>query len=194
MFVWWALSAAHAAEIVFLLSTPVQVQVDGVHIETLTSSNATAKDLSAGTHTIRVIDMLSKPILTQEITLAADEQVVMRYKSKVLTEQSRGKIDGAEDKPSAPSAMAGADFSVLLEHVKGASSDAARLDLIRFVVALHALSVDQTASLMNAFGTDANKIAVVEIARPKITDPDRSFVLASQVSEASRPKIQALFP
>jgi hypothetical protein len=130
MVAWWLLSAAHAAEILFMLSTPVQVQVDGVHIETLTSSNAQAKNLSAGTHTVRILDMLSKPILTQEVVVAADDQVVMRYKSKALTETSRGKLELGSSSPSgssspaptgARSPMDSDDFVLLLQHVKAGS-------------------------------------------------------------------------
>jgi hypothetical protein len=203
MVAWWLLSTADAAEILFMLATPVQVQVDGVHIETLTSSNAQAKNLAPGTHTVRILDMLSKPILTQEVVLAADDQVVLRYKSRALTETSRGKLEldgspsGGSPVTSAPagarSAMDSADFSLLLQHVKAGSSDQAKLDLIKFAGALNSFSVDQTASLMGAFSTDPHKIEVVKIAQPKLTDPERAFVLSAQVTEPSRPAVQALF-
>jgi hypothetical protein len=198
MIAWWCFSAAQGAEILFMLSTPVQVQVDGVHIETLTTSNAQAKNLNAGTHTVRILDMLSKPILTQEVVVAADDQVVMRYKSKKLTETSRGKLDLASGSPApaptgARSPMDSDDFALLLQHVKAGSSDESKLDLIKFAGALNAFSVDQTASLMGAYPTDPHKIEVVKIAQPKLTDPERAFVLAAQVSEPNRATVQALF-
>ncbi|MEQ1566464.1 MAG: DUF4476 domain-containing protein [Myxococcota bacterium] len=191
MLVWWALSA-NAGEITFLLSTPVQVQVDGIHVDTLTSNAITAKDLAAGAHTVRILDMMSKPVLSQEVTVAADESVVLRYKSKTLTEQSRGKLGDAPSSALTP--MSESAFAVLLEHVEGASSDAARLDLVRYAATLFPVSVSQTASLMGAFEADANKIAAVEILKPKLTDPSGGAALSAQVSAANRPKIEAMFP
>jgi hypothetical protein len=185
----WA-SAAWGADLVIQLSGPgVQVQVDGSYLDTL-SGTVTAHDLEAGSHTVRIVDMLSKPLVTQEVVVAADDYVVLKYKSRTLTEVNRSSSsDDGKSTTAAPTA----NFDLLLEHVKNSETVGGELDLIRFGAAMWTFSCTQTVTLMGTFDKDTDKLEVVKILKPRLVDPDRHEVIEAATPATVRSQVAAMF-
>jgi hypothetical protein len=193
MLVWCWMAAANAAELVIQMSGPgVQVQVDGTFYDNL-SGTVTVHELEAGTHTIRIVDMLSKPILTKEVVVAANDYVVMKYKSRNLTEVNRSTTDDDDDDGGSSAAEPTAKLELLLDHVRSCETAAGQHDVIRFAGALWTFSATQVVELMGTFDKDADKVAVVKTLQARLVDPGRSAVLEAAVSESARPQIRDLF-
>jgi hypothetical protein len=181
-------SLAHAATLIIQFSGPVKLQVDGVFLEG-NGGTATAHDLDAGSHTVRVVDMMSKPLLTQEVVLAANDYVVMKYKAKTLTETNRSREDD-----SAPTAEPTAQFDLLLTHVKGCETAQGQLDVIRLAADLWTFSTNQAVQLMATFDKETDKVEVVKVLRKRLVDPEHGDVVVAAVTGAeAKVEIKALF-
>lgn len=107
----------------------------------------------------------------------------------------RAPHEGPHEPPlGPPAAMDAGSFTKLVAAIQAESFSSDQLDLIRSAASKNHFTCAQVAQLIEPLSFSSDQVEAVTIVRPRVIDPENSFVLNEQFTFSSdKEKVQALF-
>ncbi|HJN72617.1 MAG TPA: DUF4476 domain-containing protein [Myxococcota bacterium] len=112
----------------------------------------------------------------------------------VSFDETEGRPPPVEPPLGPPQPMDAAAFTKLVAAVQGESFSSDQLDLVRSAATSHHFTCVQVAQLVELLSFGSDQVEVVRILRPRVVDPENSYVLNEQFTFSSdKEEVQALF-